>query len=40
LNSNPNKYSFEVDEIIFLRAHHVRDACGIRLGIGKTKVVA
>jgi hypothetical protein len=38
LNSNPNKYSCEVDEIIFLNAD-VMDACGIRLGIGKMKVV-
>ncbi len=34
LKLNPNKYSFEVHEIIFLKAH-VMDACGVRLGIGK-----
>jgi hypothetical protein len=38
LKLNPNKYSFEVDEIIFLKAH-VTDGCGVRLGIGKMKVV-
>jgi len=38
LRLNLNKYSFEVHEIIFLNVD-VMFACGIRLGIGKMKVV-